>query len=161
MKARKRSTMTRHGAEFRPRRIAALAMGCLLLGTAGTAAHGYKVGAISVGHIWAPSATEDGEPVYGPFLNNGNDADRLVGASSPVADEVRIQNGDDGGETSWQDGIALPAGRPVAMAAWSPHLWLTGIKAPVAAGKSFPLTLTFEKAGSVTVEVVVEDAPTH
>ena len=38
---------------------------------------------------------------------------------------------------------------------------LVGLHEPLIAGKDFPLTLKFEKAGSVTVEVEVEKKPSH
>jgi hypothetical protein len=38
---------------------------------------------------------------------------------------------------------------------------LFGLKKPLVAGESFPLTLVFEKAGAVDVEVnIQQDAPT-
>jgi len=36
------------------------------------------------------------------------------------------------------------------------HVMLLNLKAPLKVGDRFPLTLTFEKAGSVSVEVTVE-----
>jgi periplasmic copper chaperone A len=36
------------------------------------------------------------------------------------------------------------------------HIMLIGLKKPLTAGQSFPLTLTFAKAGTRTVEVAVE-----
>ena len=35
---------------------------------------------------------------------------------------------------------------------------LTGLKQPLKTGERFPLTLFFEKAGQLTVEIVVQDA---
>ena len=37
------------------------------------------------------------------------------------------------------------------------HLLLLGVKAPLAKGSTLPVTLTFEKAGAVTVEFAVEE----
>ena len=36
------------------------------------------------------------------------------------------------------------------------HLMLIGLKAPLKVGESFPVTLTFEKAGAINVTVSVE-----
>jgi copper(I)-binding protein len=36
---------------------------------------------------------------------------------------------------------------------------LIGVRAPLAAGQSFPLTLTFDKAGPIEVSVTVTRAP--
>ena len=38
------------------------------------------------------------------------------------------------------------------------HVMLIGLKQPLKQGESFPLTLTFEKAGELDVSVVVEKA---
>lgn len=125
-------------------------------------AHSYKFGAIAVGHIWAPPAAADatGEPVYGPLLNRGPDADSLVGASSPVAANVRFRVAKDG-DTTWPESVTLPPGRPLGLAPWRVHLWLDGLKRPLRAGDRFDLTLTFAHAGTHTVQVLVESASGH
>jgi copper(I)-binding protein len=56
------------------------------------------------------------------------------------------------------DRLALPAGKTVQLSPGGYHLMLLGLKAPLKAGDSFPLTLKFEKAGEVTVKVRVEAA---
>jgi periplasmic copper chaperone A len=38
---------------------------------------------------------------------------------------------------------------------------LIGLKAPLKAGQTFPLTLTFEKAGAITTTVNVEKPGAH
>ncbi|MFD1381356.1 copper chaperone PCu(A)C [Fodinicurvata halophila] len=66
--------------------LSAMALAGLIAGVAPSVlAHSYKLGDLSIGHIWAPPPVEgaDGLPVYGPFLNNGNESITLVGASSP------------------------------------------------------------------------------
>jgi copper(I)-binding protein len=54
------------------------------------------------------------------------------------------------------DAVDVPAGGTVALAPHGAHIMLVGLKAPLKAGQTFPLTLTFEKSGTVTVEVTVE-----
>lgn len=145
------------------RTAAALIFAWLATGPAmPAAAHSYKFGAIAVGHIWAPPAAADatGEPVYGPLLNRGPDADSLVGASSPVAANVRFRVAKDG-DTTWPESVTLPPGRPLGLAPWRVHLWLDGLKRPLRAGDRFDLTLTFAHAGTHTVQVLVESAPGH
>lgn len=160
--------MTRHGAEPAARRhpltaaaawvVAALALFLPLK----VAAHGYTFGAIEVGHIWAPpaDAKADGVPVYGPLLNVGKAADRLVGASSPIAEKARFRISKDG-KTTWPEGVDLVPGRPLGLAAWRVHIWLSGLKRPLKDGDSFDLVLTFAKAGRHTVKVIVERTPDH
>ena len=52
-------------------------------------------------------------------------------------------------------GLAIPAGQTVALAPGGMHIMLVGLKAPLREGQSFPLTLTFAKAGPQTVTVMV------
>jgi len=126
------------------------------------AAHSYKIGEIAVGHVWAPPVGQDAEgvPVYGPLLNRGKTSDSLVGASSPIAARVRFRVSKDG-KTSWPDSIPLPPGRPLGLAPWRVHLWLTGLKRPLADGDRFDVTLTFAHAGKHTVQVLVERTAGH
>ena len=39
------------------------------------------------------------------------------------------------------------------------HVMLMELRKPLAAGKNFPLTLTFEKAGKIELEIVVIENP--
>jgi len=53
-------------------------------------------------------------------------------------------------------GLALPAGETVTLAPGGYHVMFIGLKAPFRAGDSVPVTLDFQKAGSVTVEFRVQ-----
>jgi len=85
-------------------------------------------------------------------------AARVVAASSPVADAVEIHEMKmDGGVMKMRaiEALALPAGQAVALKPGSYHVMLLGLKAPIQAGDTVPLTLTVEgedKARS-TIEV--------
>lgn len=125
-----------------------------LVVAAPASAHSYKAGTIEVGHFWAPPGEAD-IAVYGPLLQTGPDADRLVFASSPLGDSVVLE-GADGAVEEWGDGLELKPGEPVSLASFGDHLKVTGVKHAVHEGEAFPLTLTFEKAGAVEIEVVVE-----
>ena len=46
------------------------------------------------------------------------------------------------------DAVPLPAGQAVTLSPGGYHIMLVDLKAPLVAGQSFPLTLTFEKAGT-------------
>ena len=56
------------------------------------------------------------------------------------------------------DRVDLPAGQPVVLKPGAVHIMLLGLKQPLRAGESFPLTLEFEKAGKREVSVAVEKA---
>jgi copper(I)-binding protein len=146
-----------------PRALAALAAAV----AAAAAANDYTLGTISVEHPHA-RATAPGQPVGGGYLaivNRGPTADRLVGASAPtVVQRVEVHEMRREGDVMRMrevGAIALPPGRTVRLEPGGLHLMLMGLKAPLAAGQRFPMTLMFEKAGSLQVEVGVEaDAAT-
>ena len=63
------------------------------------------------------------------------------------------------------NGLDIPAGATVTLAPGGYHLMLVGLKAPFKAGTRVPVTLVFEKAGSIDVEMDVQamgsTAPAH
>lgn len=141
-----------------------LALLALFLATAGPAmAAGYKLGALEIGQPWS-RATPPTAPTAGGFLkitNTGTAADRLIGASSPAAQQVQVHemkmDGDVMRMRELEKGLEIPPGATVTLAPGGFHLMLIGLKAPLAKGARVPLTLTFEKAGSIDVELAVED----
>ena len=53
-------------------------------------------------------------------------------------------------------GLEIPAGGKVALAPGGYHLMFFGLKRQPKQGEKFSATLTFEKAGTVTVDFAVE-----
>ena len=49
----------------------------------------------------------------------------------------------------------IPAGKTIELKPSGLHVMLMGLKAPLKATTSFKLTLTFEKAGEITIDVPV------
>lgn len=142
-------------------RFLALAVLALILAPGVAAAHSYKLGDIAVGHIWAaPPKSTESIAVYGPILNQGDTASQLTGATTPVAEEVRIRVATEGSER-WIDTVELEPGKPVALAPWRQHLWLTGLKRKLKEGDSFELTLEFGRAGTLAVQVEIEPEGGH
>ncbi len=126
------------------------------------AAHDFKQGDLSIAHPWTRQ-TATGQQVGGGFMtiaNGGATTDRLLGASSPAAARVEIHSMSmDGGVMRMRpvtDGLAVPAGGALALKPGGYHLMLMGLKAPLELGKLVPLTLRFERAGAVTVQLKVE-----
>lgn len=86
-------------------------------------------------------------------------ADRLIGASTPLANKAELHTMEMSGMVMKMRpiaGIDIPAGQPVTLGPGGMHIMLMGLKEPLKAGQSFPLTLTFQKAGPRTVTVAVE-----
>ncbi len=91
-------------------------------------------------------------------IRNMGGEDRLVGAESPAAARVEIHTHiHEGGVMMMRkvEGIDVPAGGEAALEPGGDHLMLFGLTGVLKAGDRFPLTLLFEKAGAVTVEVRV------
>ena len=114
---------------------------------------------IVVEHPWAratPGGAANGV-AYVTLTNKGAESDRLIGATSPVASSIQIheektENGIS--HMSALDGIDLTAGATVTLKPSGIHLMMT-LKQPLKKGATFPLTLTFQKAGPITVTVKV------
>jgi periplasmic copper chaperone A len=107
-------------------------------------------------------ATLPNAPVGGGFLtitNKGATDDRLIGATSPVSGDVQLHEmameGDVMKMRELPDGIPVPAGETVTLQPGGLHLMFMQLTGPLVEGTSFPVTLTFEKAGAVTVELNV------
>ena len=136
----------------------------LVVVTTSAMAHDYTAGSIHVTHPWSlalPDVARNGA-AYMNISNRGETVDRLIDVSSPIAERVSLH-----GHTM-KDGIVRM--RPVetidvepstssVLAPGGLHIMLTDLKEPLTVNKSFLLTLTFEKAGKIDVEIVVTDNP--
>ncbi len=94
-------------------------------------------------------------------INNTGDADRLVAAAADVSDVVELHTHIQDGEIMRMrrvDGIDVPAGETVLLQPGGLHVMFLGLRAPLEEGQRFPLTLTFETAGDVTVDVEIRGA---
>ena len=60
---------------------------------------------------------------------------------------------------TYLEAIDIPADKPVGLEPGGLHVWLDDLDQPLTAGQTFPLVLTFEKAGLRRVAVsVIEPA---
>jgi len=116
--------------------------------------------AIAVTDAWAramPTGAKTGA-AYVTLSNKGSVDDKLVGVSTPVAKEAQLHTMiDDNGVMKMRpiSAIDVKPGATVTLKPGGMHLMLMGLKQPLKEGESFPLTLTFAKAGKIeaTVEV--------
>jgi len=140
------------------------AMAVVLLPGLPAAAHDYQAGDIAIGHPWtrAIGATAPTAAGYMSLRNAGTEPDRLVGATSPRARSVEIH------EMTMTDGvmrmrplgngITIPPGGTAWLRPGGTHLMLVGPAGPLARGEAVPVTLRFERAGEVTVDLEVAAA---
>lgn len=93
-------------------------------------------------------ATVAPQKVTGAFMQlTASKPLKVVAASSPVAEVVEIHEMKmDGGVMKMRavDALPLPAGQAVALKPGSYHVMLMGLKGPIQAGETVPLTLTVE-----------------
>ena len=123
-------------------------------------AHEYTAGELHIEHPWsremppvAPTAA-----AYFVVHNKGAEADRLLSVSTPHAGKAEMH------EHMHADGlmkmqqvqeVVVPAGGEVKFEPMGYHVMLFNLQQQAKDGEHFPLTLTFEKAGSVEVKVAV------
>lgn len=98
--------------------------------------------------------------IFLELMNEGAD-DRLIAASTPIArtTQLHTHQEDANGVMKMlhvEEGFTLPAGGTLMLKRGGKHVMLMGLTAPLENGATVPLTLTFEKAGEITVEVVVD-----
>jgi len=95
--------------------------------------------------------------------NHTGSDDRLVGASTDAAAKAQLHShvAGDGGMMRMihvEDGFVIPAGGQRALARGGDHVMLMGLSRSLSDGDTIGLTLTFEKAGEMTVDVPVDNA---
>ncbi len=118
---------------------------------------------ITVQEVWArplPPVVESAE-LYMVIRNDGTDADRLVGASSPACGMMVLYERyrtPKGTMSMRETGpISIPAGQRVELKVNGHHVMCMERKREFKAGVSFPLTLKFEKSGDVKVQLTVQN----
>ena len=92
--------------------------------------------------------------------NTGGTDDRLVAASSDIAARVElhthIMEDDVMRMVHVEEGFEIPAGETVLLERGGKHVMFMGLAAPMEQGARVEVTLTFEEAGDVTVEIPVD-----
>lgn len=139
-------------------RVVVLSLAILFTGGLSLFAAQALAGDVVVEHAWS-RATPAGARVAGGFAlirNEGSEADRLVAVASEISErgEVHEMGVDDKGVMTMRplaDGLEVPAGATVELKPGSYHLMFLGLKSRPKEGESFAATLSFEKAGDVSV----------
>ncbi|SHE31321.1 hypothetical protein SAMN02745117_00110 [Lampropedia hyalina DSM 16112] len=133
-----------------------------LAAAAAVQAHGFNVGDLAISHPHARPSLP-GVPNTAAWFgvqNQGKTDDRLISARAAIASrteihDMKIEN--DIMRMFQVEGIDIPAGQSIKLGDGNKlHIMLFGLQQPLSVGDKFPLTLQFEKAGTVDVEVWVE-----
>ena len=137
-----------------------------LLSLAPPGAHAQEMkNGIMVMEPWAPPslAGAHNAAAYFMLMNHGETADRLISLSTPVAGKAEIHREEvtNGIMRMRPTGpLTLEPGEMITLKPGGSHVMLLDLKEPLKTGGHFPLTLTFEKAGEMTLEATVTKSPT-
>ena len=125
-------------------------------------AQDYKLGSLEITTPWtratAPTARTGGG--FMTITNKGATADRLVSARSTASEKVEIHEMQmDGSVMRMRElakGLDIPPGATVMLKPGSYHIMFMELKAPLAKDAKVQVTLVFEKAGSIDVQLNVQ-----
>jgi len=118
---------------------------------------------ITLSKAWMrpPPGRRDTSAAYLTIVNDGG-ADTLLSVSSPMADEVQMhisEMKDDMMRMREEETVPIPAHGTVIYKPGGRHLMVFGVHEGGKAGDKFTLTLTFKRAGVMTIEGVVGNGP--
>ena len=137
----------------------------LLVAGSGLAHHAgdaTRESALVLSHAWTyeNAAMADSGAVYLTIENTGDEPDRLIGAAVDFAHGALFQApvlGADGVlRTATIAAIEIAPGQKLTLQPGGIHIVLTGLQRQHAPGSHFDLDLTFEKAGTIEIDVEVE-----
>ncbi len=122
----------------------------------------YQLGHMIIERPWSVSPPPDAsQPAFAFFTmtNLGDVEDVLVSAATTAADSAELLRDTDDGSgrrlVPVEHGIAVPSGGTVVLAPDGPYICIMGLDAALEEGDIFPLTLEFEAAGIIEVDVVI------
>jgi periplasmic copper chaperone A len=118
-------------------------------------AHSHKTKTLEIVHPWTKASAQADATSARIFMTvkslNGR-PDRVVGASTPRAGKVELQDAGKGATA-----FTVGRGKDLVLYGDGPSLLLTGLKAQLHAYDDFKMTLVFEHAGRVEIDVMVEE----
>lgn len=138
----------------RRRLLAASALAaCAGIGSTRVRACEVWTGSFRILHPWTrASAPEARDAAVCLVIDDIQEADRLVGAATPVAERAEMGGEHAAPEVDW----AFAPGRSVELSENGTYLRLVGLRFPLQVGRSYPLRLDFEVAGPVFATLSVD-----
>lgn len=144
-------------------RLIAVLLALAFPAAAAQAQHVQRQNNIELSQTWmrASLAGVPNTAAYMTIRTTDGKPDRLLRAESPVAGKVElhthiIENGI--ARMREVPAIDVPAGAAAELKPGGLHVMLLGVKGTLEDGKSAPLTLTFERGGTITLTVPVRKA---
>lgn len=119
-----------------------------------------EVGDVMIQQPWARASIgkAPNSAAYMTLEVMGDEADRLIAVASPLAAKAELHTHlMEGGVAKMRpvDAIEVAPGAPTVLAPGGLHIMLMGLSEPLVEGATIPLTLTFERAGEITLEAPV------
>ena len=140
--------------------LAAMSLAAVVFASAPAPAEDAAVGALRIEAAWA-RATAGGVRTGAVFVtvrNTGDAGDRLIAARTEAAARAELHTHVRDGEVMRMRRIAaveVPAGGTAKLAPGGGHVMLMGLEAPLVEGETLSLTLVFEGAGAIDLEVPI------
>lgn len=105
-------------------------------------------------HPWTRDTGPDPFAVLCMKFDEVTETDRLIGVETPVAAEAELVT--EGASAAVN--LLIPAGSETLLSEQGTHIRLVGLKHSLPVGRSYPLTLIFEKGGTLLAQLNVDYA---
>ena len=119
------------------------------------------LGDLTISGGWVRTTTNDVSAAYMMVMNDGLE-DTIVKASSPISSMVQLHEVITEGSTSKmqekEGGFPVPAQGMVELKPGGYHIMMMNLTEPLEEGDEVEVTVTFEKAGEVTLTLPVQKA---
>ena len=131
-----------------------LAAAALFVATAALA-HSHKLKNLEIVHPWCIETNDTADPVsvFMTIKNSGR-PDKLLRATTSIAGKSELRVADDKAVSS----VGVATRGATDLKRDGPHIQLLDVRKQLSPYDSFLMTLVFERAGKVEVEVMVEKA---
>jgi copper(I)-binding protein len=113
---------------------------------------------VEISDAWARATILTSRPGVAYITIKSSATDRLLEVTTPVAEKVMIH------DVVKVDGVRrmrhvmalnVPANHSITLAPGAMHLMLTGLRKKLREGQKFPMTLRFENAGEISIDVAI------
>ena len=116
---------------------------------------------ITIKDPYARSSAKSGAAFF-TIMNHSDVDDRLLSAMSEVSKRVELHTHQEDANgvmrmMELEDGITVPAGGTHALARGGDHVMFLGLVEPLSQGETVSVTLIFERAGEVVIDIPVDN----
>jgi periplasmic copper chaperone A len=141
--------------------VASCALAVLAVLAAGCGMRAMAAPSLEVTSAYVPQPRTPGMTAAYLDIRNNGAADHLIAARTSVGGHIALRVPDGHGMAmKTVPEIAIPSGTTVRLLPDGMHLLITGATGRMAGGKDITLTLTFARAGSMSVPAMVTDPET-